>query len=344
MPAGVPTQDVQLDVRNAWDDVVSAVPRVLVFLAILVVGWVVARLLATALEKLLVRVGLDRAAERGGLGRVTSATTMPASRLLARIVYYAVLLLALQIAFGVFGTNPVSTLLDRLLALLVQIVVAIVIVVVAAAVAAAVRTLVDGALGGTQVGHWLARAAQIAVLVVGVIAALGQVGIAATVTTPVLVAVLATVGGILVVGVGGGLVRPMQRRWERLLDLAEQQRADVVRAREARDRHARAQEEAAARSAALRAEQERAEQERAEQERAERERTERERAERERTERERAEPTPAHPAGPGGATAAPAAAGHPDPDEWDPRSFEWGPPDPPTPDDPPAAGPRTGAG
>jgi hypothetical protein len=48
----------------------------------------------------------------------------------------------------------------------------------------------------------------------GVIAALDQVGVAGSVTTPVLIAVLATIGGVIVVGVGGGLVQPMQDRWE----------------------------------------------------------------------------------------------------------------------------------
>jgi hypothetical protein len=35
--------------------------------------------------------------------------------------------------------------------------------------------------------------------------------------------VLATVGGILIVGVGGGLIGPMRHRWERILDRAEQE-------------------------------------------------------------------------------------------------------------------------
>lgn len=57
----------------------------------------------------------------------------------------------------------------------------------------------------------------------GVIAALSQIGIAIAVTLPVLIAVLATVGGILIVGVGGGLVGPMRHRWERILDRAERE-------------------------------------------------------------------------------------------------------------------------
>ena len=41
------------------------------------------------------------------------------------------------------------------------------------------------------------------------IAALNQVGVTTTVTTPVLIAVLATGGGV----IGGALARPLQDRW-----------------------------------------------------------------------------------------------------------------------------------
>jgi hypothetical protein len=69
----------------------------------------------------------------------------------------------------------------------------------------------------------LANIASVFIIALGVIAALSQIGVAVAVTMPVLIAVLATVGGILVVGVGGGLVRPMQQRWDRWLDRAEQE-------------------------------------------------------------------------------------------------------------------------
>ena len=109
--------------------------------------------------------------------------------------------------------------------------VAIVIVVVAAAIANAVKDIISGALGGLSYGRVLATIASVFILGLGVIAALNQIGVATAVTTPVLIAVLATVGGILVVGVGGGLIRPMQSRWESWLT---RRRAGV-----AADRHAR---------------------------------------------------------------------------------------------------------
>ena len=77
------------------------------------------------------------------------------------------------------------------------------------------------ALGGLSYGRAVANIASVFILGIGVIAALNQIGVATTVTTPVLIAVLATVAGILIVGVGGGLVKPMQARWDRWLDRAE---------------------------------------------------------------------------------------------------------------------------
>jgi hypothetical protein len=63
--------------------------------------------------------------------------------------------------------------------------------------------------------------ASIVIVTLGVIAALNQVGIAAAVTRPILYTVLLTCGAIIAIGVGGGLIKPMQARWERMLKAAE---------------------------------------------------------------------------------------------------------------------------
>jgi hypothetical protein len=47
------------------------------------------------------------------------------------------------------------------------------------------------------------------------------------VTTPVLITILATIGGVIVVGAGGGLIRPMQSRWEGWLNSAERESQNV---------------------------------------------------------------------------------------------------------------------
>lgn len=221
----------QVDVRQTFDDAVQAivdfVPQLLLFLVILLIGWVIATLLRTALNKILERVGFDRAVQRGGIGRALENSKWDASGLLAAVVYYAILLIALQLAFSVFGPNPISELLGSIVAWLPHLFVAIIIIVIAAAIARVVRDLLSGVLGGLSYGNMLANAASWFIIALGVIAALNQVGVAVTVTVPVLVAILAAVVGVIVVGVGGGLVRPMQSRWEDWLDRAGREAAEA---------------------------------------------------------------------------------------------------------------------
>lgn len=215
--------DIGTTLRDGLSLVVTFVPKLLLFLVILLVGWLIAKALRKVVDKVLERVGFDRAVERGGIGRALSQSKYDASDLVATLVYYAVVLITLQVAFGVFGTNPVSELLAGIVAFLPQLVIAIIIVVVAAAIGSAVKDLIAGAMGGLSYGQVLANVAAVFIIGLGVIAALSQIGIAVAVTLPVLITVLATVAGILIVGVGGGLIGPMRQRWERILDHAEQE-------------------------------------------------------------------------------------------------------------------------
>jgi hypothetical protein len=243
---------------ESLQNVLREVPKALAFVAILVVGWLVARAVRTLVHKILERTGFDRFVERGGIREALARSRYDASDIVAKLAYYAVLLIALQLAFGIWGPNPVSALITAAVAWLPRAFVAILIVVVAAAIARAVKDVVGSALGGLSYGRFLAGVAWVMILGLGCIAALNQIGVATTVTTPVLIAVLATIGGVIVVGVGGGLVRPMQDRWERWLSRAEEEApaiAEQARAYEAGKRDAEAaqaalREEAAAREAA----------------------------------------------------------------------------------------------
>ena len=229
----------------ALSNIVTFVPKLLAFLAILIIGLLIAKALTKALSKLLTRVGFDRAVERGGIKKALEKSKFDASDIVAKIVYYALALFVLQLAFGVFGRNPISDLLTRLIAFIPALIVAIVIVIVAAAIAAAVKTLIQGTLGGLSYGKTLANLASIFILFLGVVAALNQIGVATTVTTPVLIAILGTVGGVIIVGAGGGLIKPMQERWESYLSKAEDeapklrnQAANAPSAREVAERTA----------------------------------------------------------------------------------------------------------
>jgi hypothetical protein len=213
--------DVNVIVRDGLSNVIEFLPKLLLFLIILVIGLLVAKVLAKGLEKLLERVGFDRLVERGGVKRALDRSRFDASDIIAKIVYYTLVLFVLQFAFGVFGPNPISDLLEGIIAFLPRIIVAIIIIIIAAAIAAGAKTLIQGMLGGLSYGRIVANIVSIFILFLGITAALNQVDIATTVTTPVLITVLAIIGGVIIVGAGGGLIKPMQSRWENWLNKAE---------------------------------------------------------------------------------------------------------------------------
>ncbi len=197
------------------------IPKLVIFFLILVIGLFIAKAIGKALGALLEKAGFDRAVESGGLKSALEKSKFDASDIVAKLIHYTLMLFVLQLAFGVFGPNPISDLLTQIITFLPSLVVAIIIIVVAAAIAAAVKTLVEGTLGGLSYGTTLATIASLFILFLGVVAALDQVGVATAVTTPILIAILATVGGVIVVGAGGGLIKPMQHRWESYLTRAE---------------------------------------------------------------------------------------------------------------------------
>lgn len=214
---------------DAWSTVVSGAPLVVGFLLILILGWIVSYFVGKLVGRLLTRVGLDRAVDRSPVGEYFRRGKYGASELIGKILYYTLLLVTLTLAFNVFGAgNPVSQMLNSVVAWIPHAFVALVIVVVAVAVAKMANDLISGALGGLSYGRILASLAWIFIVALGVIAALNQIGVATTVTQPVLIAVLATAGGILVVGVGGGLIRPMQQRWTNWLSALERETGRVT--------------------------------------------------------------------------------------------------------------------
>ncbi len=221
--------------QNALAQVVEFVPRFLAFLAILVIGWFVAKAIARVVDRLLERLGLDRAVERGGIGRVLAPTEYDASTILSKIVFYTLLLFILQLAFGIFGPNPISELLFGVIAFLPQLFVAILIIVVAAAIASAVRDIVAASLSGLSYGRAVASVAAGSILVVGAFAALSQVNIAPAIVNALFYALLAVIAGSLIVAVGGGGIQPMRSRWEKALDRLEDEAPKIKHATQDED-------------------------------------------------------------------------------------------------------------
>ena len=200
---------------EAWESIAAFLPKLAGFLLILLVGYFVAKVVQKVANGVLERVGFDKAVERGGVKKALARSKYDPSSILAKVAFYAIFLFVLQLAFGVFGPNPISDLIHSVIAYLPKVFVAILIVVVAAAVATAVKEIVEASLGGLSYGRQLAIGSSVAILVLGAFAALDQLEIAQTVVNTLFIAMVATVGLIAVVAIGGGGIQTMSQYWSR---------------------------------------------------------------------------------------------------------------------------------
>ena len=187
----------------------AAIPKVMAFAIILLVGWFVASLIAKGAAALLRTVKFNELAERAGLSGFVKkmGVETDASGFIANIVKWFVRLIALVVAFDALGLPAVSDVLRQLLLWLPNLVVAMVVLVVAGLAANALSKLVRGATAqaGFSNPDILAAVAKVAVWAFAIVIAVNQIGVAATLVNTLL---MATVGALalafgLAFGLGG---------------------------------------------------------------------------------------------------------------------------------------------
>jgi small-conductance mechanosensitive channel len=219
--------NVKDGLEQAGRQIGTFLPKLLGFLLILVIGYFIAKAVTKLLEKVLERVGFDKAVERGGIKKALANSKYDASSLLAQILFFILFLFVLQLAFSVFGPNPISDLIEGVISYLPNIFVAIVIIVVGASIAAVVKELIEAALGGLSYGKALAFGASAAILVLAAFAALDQLKIAEDIVQTLFTALVFTIGAILVVAVGGGGIKTMSQYWDRWSSKLEQEKGNI---------------------------------------------------------------------------------------------------------------------
>ncbi len=200
-----------------WASIFTFVPKFLAFLVILIVGYFIAKAVGGLVTKALNKVNFENMLQKSGMGETLSKAGFRGSELVGRISYFGLMLLVLQMAFGVFGPNPVSDLITRTIAYLPNLFVAVVIAVIAFSVAGAVKEIVSAAIGGLGYGKMLANICAGAIMVIGIFAALTQLGVATPIVLGLFYAMLAIVVGSSIVAIGGGGIVPMRAQWEKAL-------------------------------------------------------------------------------------------------------------------------------
>ncbi len=185
------------------------VPRLLGFLVILLIGWLVASALAKAVTFLLRKIGFDRIADRIGLSRLgqQAGIKTDAADILGKLVYWFVFLIFLVPAVNALGLTTVSDLLGRVIGYLPNVFVAILVLFLGTLAATLVADIVRGASASSKVGNpnLFSNIARYAILGFVALIALEQLGIATSLLNILFTAIVgaAALATGLAFGLGG---------------------------------------------------------------------------------------------------------------------------------------------
>ena len=174
----------------------GGIPKVIAFLLILLVGWIIAGIVAKVITTVLHAVKFNDMAQRSGIAGFVKdmGVDTDSSGVIAGIVKWFIRLIFLVAAFDALGLPAVSVVLQQFLLWIPNLIVALVILVIGGLLAKALADIVRGATKEAQLGSpdLMANIARMAVIAFAIIIAVNQIGIATTLVNTLFMGVVAT--------------------------------------------------------------------------------------------------------------------------------------------------------
>lgn len=225
-------------VQRALDDFFAFLPNLLGFLAILVIGYLVAKAIKALVSKALEKFGLDRTLHESDAGQYVENISPGASpsRLVGVVAFWFIFIFALSVAVGALGIPAVTDFMTEVLAYLPNVVVAVLIFVIAAAIAGGLAAVVERTMGDTPTGRVMRTAAPVLVMGIAVFMILTQLRIAQEIVVITYAALMATavLGLGLAFGLGGRKVAAdvLETAYQKSQEQTGQVKQDLERGKE----------------------------------------------------------------------------------------------------------------
>ncbi len=199
--------DIGDSLQQGFDAFFAFIPNLLAFLVILAIGYVIAKAVRTIINKLLDRVGVDRALHRSDAGQYIERVSPGArpSHLIGATVFWFIFLFAITAAVGALRVPALTNFLTQVQAFLPRIIVAVLIFVLAAVLAGAIGGAVQKLMGDTPTGKIVRAVVPGLILAIGLFMVLDQLQIAPVIVTITYAALLGflALAGALAFGLGG---------------------------------------------------------------------------------------------------------------------------------------------
>jgi Conserved TM helix len=223
--------DIGNSIERGFTVFFAWIPALLGALAILVIGYFVAKFVGKLIARALQRAGLDRALHTGAGGNFVQKVTSSPSRLAGTLAFWAIFLGAISLAVSVLGINALTNFVAAVYSYLPNVLAAILIFLVASAISAGVAAVATRVLGGTSLGKIVATAAPILVMTIATFMILDQLQIAQNIVVITYAGLIGAIalGSALAFGLGGREVagRMLEGAYAKGQENTEQFRRDL---------------------------------------------------------------------------------------------------------------------
>lgn len=211
---------LQTGITDFFSQLFGFLPNLIGFLAILFIGWFVARFIRRMIARLSKAADLDHYLDMAGIGApLERAGYKDSGVFVAKIIYYLIMLIVLKLAFDALAIDALNEPFDQLIIWIPKALVALVLIVVGGIVANVVKELVAGFTGGQSYSGIVTRIAGIAVWLLFGLAALDQAEIAGDLVDTLTTAIFASLSAILIIKFGvGGIWAARDRFWPNVYD------------------------------------------------------------------------------------------------------------------------------
>ena len=193
-------------------------PAALSAIAIVLLGYVVARFLQRSVDDTLKRIDFNRMAAAGGLDEAVGRTGshLDPVRAIAKLIFWLAMLLVILLASAALGLESINQMFGQMLGFMPTLIASIVLLILGMIVGEFVRGLILASAGTVAGVPTVAKIAKGIVIGIALFMALEQIGVAADIVTAAFTIVLSAValGVGLAFGLGNReLAGEITRRW-----------------------------------------------------------------------------------------------------------------------------------
>jgi hypothetical protein len=194
------------------------VPSIFAAAVVLTAGYLIARLAQRAVLRLLRRVHLNEALQRGGVAAPLDPYGVPLTptRVLSNVVFWFLLFTAMLLAADTLGIDYLGQAFAELVSYVPSVIAAVVIVILGLVLGDLVAALIGASAGALSGGSTLARIGKGGVVLLAVFMALQELGVATGIVTTAFAIIFGAIALALALSFGLGnreLAGEVTRRW-----------------------------------------------------------------------------------------------------------------------------------